>query len=536
MRKKIKLLVISLWSFFLCVNQTSSEPIAKAAYANYGVGVNEGRSELNKAFGIKDSSNPLFFVFVNRTNSIDPIGQTDWRNILGVLEYICKDKGNCTHLTTINESKVIDNYAKASLNKLRDSGKLVIFNETIFGKQTLTNEEYNNFKDGLIKLSKSCKKAIFYPNFLYKENYDSTNTDHVKIWNRYNSITKEMLDRVNDSISGYTTKAAKILLKNLANNLRISQGTFSKEAINALDDALGLRDHSNTKEDLASSIESSIDAAVEELKKAGAALKFNALLTTGGTAAPLAVDDAPAEELKNLTNALKINDEVAGAAAILIYLDNFISLEHSTNRIQSNSFMLPLINPKFIIKNATQSIYDEQILTEYLKTAYFYENNGEIGITTYNGLGTAIFGFGDGHDIALPILATTNQKKYSEVQDALLKNISVEICYDLANGVRHSNGWNNKDTQSHFLILQSNIIDPIGRIYSNNNINHLPRSCEEHKVWILHANATKEPPAGSHMFTINTSGAPVLFDNEKINNQNVLINLPNDITITLYKF
>lgn len=55
------------------------------------------------------------------------------------------------------------------------------------------------------------------------------------------------------------------------------------------------------------------------------------------------------------------------------------------------------------------------------------------------------------------------------VRTALLANISSEICFDLAHGVRARNHWNNGLGQSTLHILQSNCIDPF-----DNNIVRLP--------------------------------------------------------------
>ncbi len=136
------------------------------------------------------------------------------------------------------------------------------------------------------------------------------------------------------------------------------------------------------------------------------------------------------------------------------------------------------------------------------------ENDNDICIARNLNLGTSIYDFGVGCD------ERANVGVLPDIQDALLKSIAVEICFDLANGVRHSNGWHNLDKQSDFLILQSNTIDPIWRKHQDVNINYLSRRSNGHNVYVVHADASDEPPAGSHVFKINDSGTPILCKKE----------------------
>jgi hypothetical protein len=57
---------------------------------------------------------------------------------------------------------------------------------------------------------------------------------------------------------------------------------------------------------------------------------------------------------------------------------------------------------------------------------------------------------------------------------ALTRNISTEICFDLTNGVRSGNGWNNGAGASRLYILQSNSVDPFADVPPNDNVNRLP--------------------------------------------------------------
>jgi hypothetical protein len=112
-------------------------------------------------------------------------------------------------------------------------------------------------------------------------------------------------------------------------------------------------------------------------------------------------------------------------------------------------------NDVLYLKNETFGINNGHILTGYKKATYFKESDdtirsGDAGTYKY-----AIYDFGTGQDKII-----TN----SQLSEALVRNVTTEICFDLANGIRctSSTPWKNKSTwpQSNIHIIQSNCIDP----------------------------------------------------------------------------
>jgi hypothetical protein len=371
-------------------------------------------------------------------------------------------------------------------------------------------------------------------------------------------------------------KHAKILLKNLAKKLldtAIAAVQPAKADIESLANQLGvtvLTEPSNSEiNKLAKALGSAINAtfinkvnkkpAVQlalELVKIGTSavdeysfsldainkLKSTPAVALTGDAVNLATAGGIAEELNNLIKtAILIENISIGKTRALLDKSNykyFISdskYDYSSNRINSTSIMLPINNPSEVIYNVTYSINNGHILTEYKKRAYFQEDDDNIGLTKAADFKKSIYCFGTGSDHGVTLVSATSS--HTDVQNALLKNVSLEICFDLANGVRHTNGWNNaeQNKQSSLLILQSNSIDPVGRTYNSSNINNLPRSSKEHNICVFHVNSSQKPPCGSHIFKINASGAPIMHKKEEIPTIAELQIASNGINITMYK-
>ncbi len=122
----------------------------------------------------------------------------------------------------------------------------------------------------------------------------------------------------------------------------------------------------------------------------------------------------------------------------------------SHRNIQANA---NIYNQEFLI-NETYGINRGEVITKYKKATYWNESNNNIA----NGV---LYDFGIGMDQT--VIDTPISK-------ALMSNISVEICFDLANAKRKNNNWNNGFGQSKLHIIQSNCIDP----FNQTNINNLP--------------------------------------------------------------
>ncbi|MDR1236306.1 MAG: hypothetical protein LBJ96_04845 [Holosporaceae bacterium] len=111
--------------------------------------------------------------------------------------------------------------------------------------------------------------------------------------------------------------------------------------------------------------------------------------------------------------------------------------------------------------NETIAIHGGEVLTAYKKFTYFSESNE----TIHAG---GKYDFGEGKDVATDV-----SEDHENLQKVLLENISTEICYDLAYGVRYKNGWTNLTEPSKLHIIPSNFITAFGRAFSD-NISHLP--------------------------------------------------------------
>ncbi len=114
---------------------------------------------------------------------------------------------------------------------------------------------------------------------------------------------------------------------------------------------------------------------------------------------------------------------------------------------------------KIFLVNETYAINRGKIITKYKKATYWNESNSSVDAGV-------LYDFGSGFDTQL-----TNG--VDPIGRALLDNISTEICYDLPNGIRQSNGWNNGRRSSRLHILQSNSVDPFS-LWPDDNINKLP--------------------------------------------------------------
>ncbi len=527
---------------------------------------NSSKLELNKALGIGDPNAPVFFIVVTRFNPLGGplplITVADWNNVLNVLEDICNDNHVINHLNAVPFNVApfnnnLLNYIQSNMHELRNSCKIVVFSEYFCGRGALTGAQYNNFinggagYNGLLPFSNTHTKTVLYQHFLYSEAYNPLNANHVNALNTYNLTT----NNVRDYINNYIFPAAPIvnqegavnLLTNLANALTTpGAGPFPGPAIVALATALGVGPlpHPAGAAQLAGALMGGgtavAPAAIAALMAPAAALW--AALNAGPINA-LTIPGMPANQLARITRlSLDLNAALpaplpGGVGGTAFLVNNFANIVNSANvkRTFSSSIMLPLnaAGVQFITRNITQSICRNAILTQYKKRAYFMEDDNNVGIAGNLNLGTSIYDFGKGCDERVNMVPGMLQ----DIQNALLKSIAVEICFDLAKGVRHSNGWHNLDKQSDFLILQSNTIDPIGRKYEDVNINHLPRSSNGHNVYIVHADASDEPPAGSHVFKINDAGAPILCkeEKEKANNNSALIDFNNGIKITVYR-
>jgi hypothetical protein len=113
--------------------------------------------------------------------------------------------------------------------------------------------------------------------------------------------------------------------------------------------------------------------------------------------------------------------------------------------------------------NETCSINNNRVLTKYKKASYFHEADSYIAAGELCDLG-------GGCDEGVAGAA-------GALQTVLLNNISTEICFDLACGVRSINGWSNyhdgaRKSQLH--LIQSNFINPFEEVVPNDNINRLP--------------------------------------------------------------
>jgi hypothetical protein len=141
-------------------------------------------------------------------------------------------------------------------------------------------------------------------------------------------------------------------------------------------------------------------------------------------------------------------------------------------------------------------VYNGNILTKYKKRSYFNECNASI-------TGRGIYDFGDGFDHVNQNLTGIN----IAIANNMAHNISTEICFDLAKGVRVGNNWTNTPPlvvhfrQSTLHLIQSNMIIPT----AYGNLNRLPAD-----QMIIHADPRDPSAAGQNVFYVN-NGIPVGF-------------------------
>lgn len=163
-------------------------------------------------------------------------------------------------------------------------------------------------------------------------------------------------------------------------------------------------------------------------------------------------------------------------------------------------FPSPVSGPNAIFRNVTYGILNGQKMTKYKKRTYWREYDKGILFRGW------IYDFGDGKD---HITLNGQQPIVTNLVPRLriIENISTEICFDLAHGVRRSNNWvsanNYVAVQSVLHLIQSNCINPID--VSNGNITQLPKD-----KLIVHADPEIQPIGGYNLFSIN-NGIPVYF-------------------------
>jgi hypothetical protein len=167
--------------------------------------------------------------------------------------------------------------------------------------------------------------------------------------------------------------------------------------------------------------------------------------------------------------------EISAKAPNVIFCPNFLYIEHGaldntaklraisnmktkmtgSNKHASASYAVStLINVAqpvdfpncYHLINRSYYLNNDKILTQYQKATYFKEADPLI-------IGKSVlYDFGSGLDMKVSDGNLTN---------ALLKNISTEICFDLDCKIRETNGWKNTGSgQSNLHIIQSNTIDP----------------------------------------------------------------------------
>lgn len=162
---------------------------------------------------------------------------------------------------------------------------------------------------------------------------------------------------------------------------------------------------------------------------------------------------------------------------------------------------------KPICVNISYSIHNGTVLTRYKKASFCNEFVGYTGRYEY----------GYGYDEPLRLDVSSNTENALSLQKVLLENIGTEICFDLFCKVRRMNNWSNDNGKSQIglLLLQSGCIDPVGKVTyvsDSKNINNLPISTANRDIYILQADASYNPVAGSHLFKIDSTGGPILYD------------------------
>lgn len=187
--------------------------------------------------------------------------------------------------------------------------------------------------------------------------------------------------------------------------------------------------------------------------------------------------------------------------------DSSQSLDDQKRHSYFTSGQAPSLYNKQICTNVTYSLYNNVALTYYEKASFCREFNG------YD----AGYKYGCGYDLPTQLDDTFKTEHILNLQKTLLENVGTEICFDLYCKVRRMNNWSNDGgkTQIGLLLLQSGIIDPVGKVPDSSdskNINNLPVSTVDRDIYILHADASSEPPVGSHLFKIDSTGGPIFYE------------------------
>lgn len=105
--------------------------------------------------------------------------------------------------------------------------------------------------------------------------------------------------------------------------------------------------------------------------------------------------------------------------------------------------------------NISYSIFGGQIVSQYLKSSYYHE--WDMGLKSGHA-----YVFGDGEDH----IYNFNQQQNKELATSIIREISTEICFDLACGVRKNNNWSSfigdelLGFESSLHIIQSRYINP----------------------------------------------------------------------------
>ena len=156
----------------------------------------------------------------------------------------------------------------------------------------------------------------------------------------------------------------------------------------------------------------------------------------------------------------------------------------------------PLVDKKnhTYLLNKSDILWDKKTVCYYKKSSYFREHDNSLK----NGF---VYDVGDGKDHKYSKLS----EEQNSIANVILKNISSEICFDLASGVRQENSWRNSDSQSKIHILVSNCI------FSELNHHFLPPS----SILIAHVDPfLNGRPLNSQLkmnFQLKNSNPPSIF-------------------------
>lgn len=145
------------------------------------------------------------------------------------------------------------------------------------------------------------------------------------------------------------------------------------------------------------------------------------------------------EVIQKTIDSIKNESMQIDDSCILRFLQKIANARSSTD---ASFNITPLINKSLCIHNGVT-------LMEYMKSTYFQESDNDLIDTSKN----CWYFFGNGEDRLV---------RNNKLSQFLLRNISFEICFDLANGIRKKQ---KKDSKLH--ILQSNWIDSTD--YQNQN-------------------------------------------------------------------